>query len=65
LRDNKLSEAKLVELEKKVDVLMRGLNLLLFEEGDTLPENEVEQLKARLGDYVKGKRSEFAKLDEQ
>ena len=60
-----MSEAKLVELEKKVDVLMRGLNLLLFEEGDTLPGKEVEDLKARLDDYVKGKRSEFAKLDEQ
>ena len=60
-----MSEAKFVELEKKVDVLMRGLNLLLFEEGDTLPEKEVEDLKARLDDYVKGKRSEFAKLDEQ
>jgi len=65
LRDNELSEAKLVELEKKVDVLMRGLNLLLFEEGDTLPEKEVEDLEARLDDYVKGKRSEFAKLGEQ
>lgn len=60
-----MSEAKFVELEKKVDVLMRGLNLLLFEEGDTLPEKEVEDLKARLDDYVKGKRSEFARLDEQ
>ena len=57
-------EAKLVELERKVDVIMRGLNLLLFEEGELLPDDEVEELKARLEDYVKGRRFEFVKLDE-
>ena len=58
------SEAKLVELEKKVDAIMRGLNLLLFEEGELLPDEEVEELKARLEDYVKGRRAEFVKLDD-
>jgi hypothetical protein len=43
---------------------MRGLNLLLFEEGELLPDDEVEELKARLEDYVKGRRFEFVKLDE-
>ena len=62
---NASSEAKLVELEKKVDVLMRGLNVLLFEEGETLRGQEVEDLKARLDDYLKGRRSEFVKFDEQ
>jgi hypothetical protein len=57
-------EAKLVELERKIDVIMRGLNLLLFEEGELLPDEEVEELKARLEDYVKGRRFEFVKLDE-
>jgi len=57
-------EAKLVELERKIDAIMRGLNLLLFEGGELLPDDEVEELKARLEDYVKGRRFEFVKLDE-
>jgi hypothetical protein len=57
-------EAKLVELERKIDAIMKGLNLLLFEEGELLPDDEVEELKARLEDYVKGRRFEFVKLDE-
>ena len=57
-------EAKLVELERKIDAIMRGLNLLLFEEGELLPDDEVEELKARLEDHVKGRRIEFMKLDE-
>jgi hypothetical protein len=65
LRDDDLSEAKLVELEKKIEVLMRGLNLLLLEEDDTFREQEVKDLKARLNDYLKGHRSEFVKLDEK
>lgn len=60
-----MSEVKLVELEKKVEVLMRGLNVLLFEEDDTLREQEVEDLKARLNDYLKGNRSEFVKPNEK
>ena len=59
-----MGEAKLVELERKIDAIMRGLNLLLFEEGELLPDDEVEELKARLEDYVKGRRFEFVKLDE-
>jgi len=57
-------EAKLVELERKIDAIMRGLNLLLFEEGELLPDDEVEELRTRLEDYVKGRRFEFVKLDE-
>jgi hypothetical protein len=57
-------EAKPVELERKIDAIMRAINLLLFEEGELLPDDEVEELKARLEDYVKGRRFEFVKLDE-
>lgn len=57
-------EAKLVELERKIEAIMTGLNLLLFEEGELLPDDEVEELKARLEDYVKERRFEFVKLDE-
>ena len=47
-----MAEAKLAELERKVDVIMKGLNLLLFGEGKVLPENEVRDLHKRLEDYV-------------
>jgi hypothetical protein len=59
-----LAEAKLAELERKVDVIMKGLNLLLFGEGEVLPEDEIRDLKERLEDYVTGRSSEFVKLDE-
>ena len=59
-----MAEAKVAELERKIDTIMRGLNLLLFEEGEAFPEGEVQELKARLDDYLKGRRSEFPPLDE-
>ena len=58
-----MSEAKLVELERKVDAIMRGLNLLLFEEEEAVPDEEVQELKSRLEDYLKGNHSKFVKLD--
>lgn len=59
-----MEEAKLAELERKVDVIMKGLNLLLFGEGEVLSEDEIRDLKGRLEDYVTGRSSEFVKLDE-
>jgi len=47
-----LAEAKLAELERKVDVIMKGLNLFLFGEGEVLPEDEIKDLQERLTDYV-------------
>jgi ElaB/YqjD/DUF883 family membrane-anchored ribosome-binding protein len=60
-----LAEARVIELERKVDTIMKGLNVLLFEEGEAFPSEELEELKARLDDYLKGRRSEFVMLDEQ
>lgn len=59
-----MAEAKLVQLEKKIDVIMKGLNVLLFGEGEVLAEDEIRDLKERLNDYVAGRNSEFVKLDE-
>lgn len=60
-----MAEARVVELERKVDAIMKGLNVLLFEEGETFPSEEVGELRARLDDYLKGRRSKFVMLDEQ
>jgi hypothetical protein len=59
-----LAEAKLAELERKVDVIMKGLNLFLFGESEVLPENEVRDLQKRLEDYVTSRTSEFVNLDD-
>ena len=59
-----MAEAKLAELERKVDVIMKGLNLFLFGEGEVLPDNEVRDLQKRLEDYVTSRASEFVNLDE-
>jgi len=58
-----MGEAKVAELERKVGTIMRGLNLLLFEEGEVFPEGEVQELRAQLDDYLKGGRSELLSLD--
>ncbi|MEM3004550.1 MAG: hypothetical protein QXK96_04565 [Candidatus Bathyarchaeia archaeon] len=59
-----MTETRVMELEKKLDTIMRGLNLLLFEEAEVFPEKDVKELKARLDDYLKGRRSEFVTLNE-
>jgi len=59
-----LAKDRVVELERKVDAVMRGLNVLIFEEGEAFPSEEVEELKARLDDYLNGRRSEFVMLHE-
>jgi hypothetical protein len=59
-----MSEAKVIELEKKVDTILRSLNLLLFEEAEVVSDKEAKELKGRLDDYLKGRLSEFVTLDE-
>jgi hypothetical protein len=59
-----MSEARVILLERKLDAVMKALNLLLFEEGETLSDEEVKELKTRFDDYLKGRRSEFLSLDE-
>jgi len=56
-------EVKVLELERRVNVLSKALNLILFEEGQALPKEEIDELKARLNEYLK-KRGEFISLDE-
>jgi len=59
-----MSEAKVIELEKKVDTILRSLNLLLFEEAEAVSDKEAKELRGRLDDYLKGRLSEFVTLDE-
>lgn len=57
-----MAESRLVELERRVELVLKGLNLLLFSEGETVSEEEKKELERRLKDYVKGKSSEFLEL---
>jgi len=57
-------EGKVLELEKKVDVLSKALYLMLFVDAEALPEREVEELKELLSAYVHGERGDFVSLDE-
>jgi ElaB/YqjD/DUF883 family membrane-anchored ribosome-binding protein len=52
-----MAEARVVELERKVDSILRSLNLLLFEEGELVSEEEAKELKSRLDDHLKGRLS--------
>lgn len=58
-----MAEARVVELERKVDTILRSLNLLLFGEAELVSEEEAKELRSRLDDYLKGRLSEFVTLD--
>ena len=57
-----MSESRLVQLERRVDLVLKGFNLILFGEAETVSRKEKRELEMRLSDYVKGKRSEFVEL---
>lgn len=48
----------------KVDAMSKALDILLFKETEELSPEEAEELKARLGDYLRGKKDEFLPLEE-
>jgi len=53
---------RVLELERKVDLILRSLNLLLFHEPEELSKDELKELKSRFEDYLKVKDSEFVEL---
>ncbi len=57
-----MSESRLVELEHRVDLVLKGFNLILFGKAETVSREERRELEMRLKDYVTGKRSEFVEL---
>jgi len=56
-------EAKVNELEKKVELLAKAVSIMMME-GEELPEDEVKEIKSRLNDWLKGSKEEFVDLDE-
>jgi len=45
-------EVKVSELEEKVRLLARAINLMLME-GEELPEEEVKEVRSRIGDWLR------------
>lgn len=60
---NNMLESKVSELEEKVRVLARAMNLMLME-GEEMSREEIEEVKRRLNDWLKEKRSKFISLKE-
>jgi hypothetical protein len=50
------ADTRVARLERRVDAMSKALDILLFK--------EAEELKARLGDYLRGKKDEFLPLEE-
>jgi hypothetical protein len=57
-----MSNPELAELERRVDLAMKGMNLLIFGEREAISSKERKELRKRLRDYLNGKTSEFVEL---
>ena len=57
-----MSDARLLELEQRVGLVLKGMNLILFREGEAVSRKERREIQRRLQDYVSGKSSEFVEL---
>jgi ElaB/YqjD/DUF883 family membrane-anchored ribosome-binding protein len=56
-------EARVNELEKKVELLTKAVSTLMLEEEES-SEDEVKEVRSRLNDWLRGKREEFIDLEE-
>jgi ElaB/YqjD/DUF883 family membrane-anchored ribosome-binding protein len=56
-------EARVNELEKKVELLTKAVSALMLEEEES-SEDEVKEVRSRLNDWLRGKREEFIDLEE-
>ncbi len=57
-----MSKPRLVELERRVDLALKGINLLLFGKAESISRKERQELQRRLRDKFTGKKSEFVEL---
>jgi hypothetical protein len=53
-----------LDLESKVDLLSKAVNLLIFGKKEIISKKEAKEIQKRLGDYVKGNESEFVNLED-
>jgi len=56
-------EARVTELERKLAILVKAVSVMMMD-GEELSEEEVEEIKSRLNDFLKGQKGAFMDLDE-
>ncbi|MDG7040753.1 MAG: hypothetical protein JRM98_05560 [Nitrososphaerota archaeon] len=57
-----MSEAKLEALEHRVELVLKGMNLMLFDEGEAMSSNDRREIQRRMKEYTSGDRSRFVEL---
>ncbi len=57
-----MSNQKVVELERRVNLILRGMNLMLFGEPEAISPREKKEIERRFKQYTAQKRSEFVEL---
>ncbi len=57
-----MSEAKLEALEHRVELVLKGMNLMLFDEGEAISSKERREIQRRMKEYTSGDRSQFVEL---
>jgi hypothetical protein len=56
------STSEAMGLERRVDLALKGMNMLLLGEAESVSRNEKKELQSRLKDCLTGKGSEFVEL---
>ena len=57
-----MSEAKLEALELRVELVLKGMNLMLFDEGEAMSSKDRSKIQRRMKEYASGDRSRFVEL---
>ncbi len=57
-----MQDLKVVELEHKVNLVLNGMNLILFGKAEATTPKERREIERRFKQYVTGKDSEFVEL---
>lgn len=58
------AQAGIDRLEKKVDLLSKALQLLLFKDKEKISKKEAKEIEKRLSAYIKGDKDEFVDLED-
>jgi len=55
-------EARVNELEKKVELLIKAISVMMRGR-EELSEEEIEEIRSRLNDWFEGRKEEFVDVD--
>lgn len=63
MSNKRTNNARLVQLEKRVDIAMKGLNVLLLRDSQEISPKEKKLLEQRMKDFTTRKKSSFVELN--